>query len=139
VVSAGRDLRAVPFRTLKQGWAAIENKSGMFVARTHRSWESHWRRLHSGRGDIPPIPDVDWAAEIAVGYVLGSRPAGGYEAQIETLLAADGWLDVCALEIQPGPNCVTTAVVVNPFHVVAITARAGALRLVQRIEIRDCD
>jgi hypothetical protein len=137
-MSVGRGERTVPFRTLKHGWAGLDHKSGMFVARTHRSWESHWRRLHSARNSVPPIPEVDWAAEIAVGYVLGSRATGGYGARIEALLAADGWLDVCALEIQPGATCVTPQAFIKPFHVVAITAEAGALRLVERIEIRDC-
>jgi PrcB C-terminal len=137
-MSTGRDDRAVPFRNLKQGWAGLEHKAGMFVARTDRSWESHWRRLHSARNSVPPIPDLDWATEIAVGYVLGSRPTGGYGARIEALRGADGWLDVCVLEIQPGPTCFTPQAFINPFHVVAIPAAAGALRLVERIEIRDC-
>jgi hypothetical protein len=138
-MSAGWQEGAVPFRNLKQGWAALDHKPGMFVARTHRGWESHWRRLHRMRNPLPLIPDVDWAAEIAVGYVLGSRPTGGYGARIEALRAADGWLDVCALEIRPGPTCLTTQAFINPFHVVAITAEAGALRLVERIDVRHCD
>jgi hypothetical protein len=76
---------------------------------------------------------VDFSTEMLVGVWLGTRPTGGYTANIESVVVAQiigapnvpPGVMVSIREDQPGPNCVVTQALTSPFHVVRTARTVG--------------
>jgi hypothetical protein len=124
----------IPFRTLASGDGHVHSGGGLFFCRSEQIWASKWRVLHGNRRPEPSLPDVDWATEMVVLLVCGTRSSGGYDVTIESIVGDGGWVEVRAVEGRPGRGAYATAALTNPYHAVAIGADDGAERLLLSID-----
>jgi hypothetical protein len=129
----------LPFRTL-DGSAHGEPEQDVFVARTAEEWAALWRTLTSRCvSPRPPVPEVDWAAEMVLVVALGMRPTGGYDLRIEEVRGGPEGIEVYARESRPGSSCFVTQALTYPVHAVALPPRAGAVRLFLQVETVECE
>jgi hypothetical protein len=130
------DGTVLPLRTLVSSVWADVGEPGLLVVRDAGTWADLWRRLSGDEGDPPA---VDWTTEMVVLVALGMRPSGGYAVEVEAVSAIDGGIEVRTRETAPGPSCFTTGAITYPVHAVAVAAHDGEPRLVQRVEVVDCE
>jgi len=128
----------IPFRDLAHGHS-YETGGGLFFYRTQDSWAAQWRRMHHHRLPEPPLAGVDWAIDMVVLLVCGTRPSGGYQLTIESIAVDGTSIEVRAVERRPGRNAYAPAVITNPFHAVAVAAHDCTERLTLRIEYHHFD
>jgi len=74
--------------------------------------------------------DLDFATEWLAVYSAGTKPTGGYEAEITRVRVSDAGLTVkVSAEVStPGAGCVVTQATTKPFAVVRFPAQPGAAR-----------
>ncbi len=92
----------------------------MFKIETQAEWEDFWSR-HRGKV-IPPPPalSVDFSQEMVIAVVDQQRPSGGFQLEITGIEEVEGRLVVRVSKTIPGPDCIVTAVITQPFHVVGM-------------------
>lgn len=94
------------------------------IARTSEEWQSLWQRHAPGR----PAPAVDFTKNMVVGVFLGSRPSGGYQAEITGIAVEGGVMVVKWAERRPGPGQVAAQVMTAPSHLVTVPRHSGEVR-----------
>ena len=100
------------------------DRSEQLVVRTAADWQSLWRRHAPSR----PAPTVDFTKQMIVAVFLGSRPSGGYQAEITGVRSDGKTLIVQWLERRPGPGQMAAQVMTAPSHIVAVPRHEGEVR-----------
>ncbi len=113
-----------PFTTIDRGASSEIDSPRQVVVRTPAEWAALWR-AHAP--DKTPT-SVDFANKLVLGVFLGTRPSAGYAVEIVGTRAEAGALVVRYAETRPGPDAITAQILTAPYHLVAIPARAGAVR-----------
>lgn len=98
--------------------------SGLTVERMEATsdaaaYAEYWRRINRGE---PPA--VDFAEEMVIIAALGERRTGGYSIEVTVIEPAADALRVYVLLRSPGPQCMTTQALTQPYHIVK-TRRSG--------------
>ena len=94
------------------------------VARTPAEWETLWRRHAQGRA----APAVDFSKSMVVAVFLGSRPSGGYTAQITGARLDNGVLIVQWSESAPARGQMAAQVMTAPSFLATVPRHAGQVR-----------
>ena len=94
------------------------------VARTAAEWQTLWQQHAPGRS----LPPVDFAKNMVVAVFLGSRPSGGYEAQITGVRLEGGMLVVQWAERRPAPGQTAAQVMTSPAHIATVARHEGQVR-----------
>ncbi|MEV6302673.1 protease complex subunit PrcB family protein [Actinoplanes sp. NPDC051861] len=127
----------LPFRTVFDRLRhTLQPSEGLHVVRDADEWARHWAGPSSG---TPAPAAVDWQTEMCVVVGLGTRPSTGYLVLIGAIVVFGDEMTVQAWEIRPGHNCAVMRMVTHPFHVVAVPAHAGTVRLTKHIAYQDCE
>ncbi len=85
---------------------------------TQAEWENVWSRHQGNVLPPPPAPSVDFSREMVIAAVDQTEPSGGYRFEITGIEEIEGRLEVRVSKTIPGPDCIVTAVITQPFHVV---------------------
>ncbi len=81
-------------------------------------WEEFWSRHQANVSPAPGVPDVDFSREMVIAAVDHAEPSGGYRFEITGIEELEGRLVVRVSKAIPGPDCIATAVITQPFHLV---------------------
>lgn len=121
--AAGDSPAAAPtgkMQTLTQGWQSGIEARREVVVRDAGSFRALWAGHVAGRSPPPPLPAVDFSRELVVAVFAGAQPTGGYSLSPPSLEIGRGRTLVRFVLKRPGPNCLSTQVVTQPFAMVRI-------------------
>lgn len=110
-----------PIRSLDKGVDSQIDSARQVSARTDAEWQTLWRQ-HAGER---ARPTVDFSREVVVGVFLGSRPSAGFAVEIAGVREDGSTLVVQYRETRPSPGALTAQVLTMPYHIVAVSRRAG--------------
>ncbi len=103
----------------------IDDQSGVtgerpqvFKRDTQAGWEELWSRHQGNVSPVPGAPDVDFSREMVIAAVDQTEPSGGYGFEITGIEEIEGRLVVRVSKAIPGSDCIVTAVITQPFHIV---------------------
>ncbi len=100
-----------------QSGVALEQPQ-VFKIETQAGWDDFWSR-HQGNLIPPPdLPQVDFSSEMVIAVVDRAEPSGGFRFEITDIEDVEGRLVVRVSKAIPGPDCIVTAVITQPFHIV---------------------
>jgi hypothetical protein len=86
---------------------------------TQAQWEDFWARHRSLILSAPPdLPSVDFSQQMVIAAMDQQEPSGGYRFEITGIEAVEGRLTVRVTKRVPGPDCLVTAEMTQPFHIV---------------------
>jgi hypothetical protein len=94
------------------------------VVRTPEEFATLWKSHANDR----KMPEVDFTSNMLVGIFLGSRPTGGYSAEIVSAQPEGNTLVVKYKETRPGRGMMTAQVLTSPFHLVTVPKFDGPVR-----------
>ena len=114
----------VQMQTLNSDMMSGIDRPHQAVARTPDEWQALWQRHAPGR----PAPAVDFTTQMVVAVFLGSRPSGGYQAEITGISTDGDVLVVRWAERRPGPGQVAAQVMTSPSHLVTVPRHQGDVR-----------
>jgi hypothetical protein len=128
---AGATPSRVPFVTLAAGAYSGIAAPTQAVVRDMATWEALWSQHTSNI--VPPLaaPAIDFAREMVLAVVLGTRPTGGYSIRIIGVrppLVEGGAMVVRVAENSPPPGAIVTQALTSPFHFVTIPRWDGPVR-----------
>lgn len=101
----------------REGYSGFATSS-RFAVTDPVSWAQTWAQIYRGRTPEPALPAVDFGSYVALVAAMGSRPTGGFSIRIDSLTGTEAGAVLHLTETSPGPNCVVTAAVTAPIHVV---------------------
>lgn len=113
-------------------------ESGRRVVDTQVEWAALWNVVHSGQSSPPPRPGVNFNTHVVIAVALGTRPTGGYAIHIDSVSTSSAGRMVYVSTYRPGPNCVTTQALTQPFHIVAAPSVPGSTDFIERDREYDC-
>lgn len=109
------------------------------VIRDAGAWEETWARIVARIGPPkPPAPAVDFSKEMVLLVAMGTRPSGGYTAQILRAASGPGGIVVDWVATSPGANCFTTAALTQPIDIVLVPRADGDVRFSRQDQTKNC-
>ena len=123
------DLETIPFETVFQGWYAngIVERTALVVNDTG-AYRSVWEMITHGVSPTPPAPPVDFETTTVIFISCGVMPSGGYEVEIERIVAVDDGLEVEVVISEPPEDTAVTMALTQPYHGVALNKTALPVR-----------
>ena len=94
----------------------------LFKIESQEQWQEFWVRHTSNVMPVPPLPPVDFDQDMIVAIVDRFQPNGGYALEITDVLQIDDGLTVFATRKEPGPDCITPAVITHPVHIIRLAS-----------------
>jgi hypothetical protein len=127
----------VPFETICKGVSAngIVERTAL-VVNDADGFLSVWEMIAQGVFPAPEAPSVDFETKTVIFVSSGVMPSGGYDVEIEGIVAADGGLDVYVLAHEPPEDATVTAALTQPYHGVTIDKTDLPVRFHWKTEIR---
>jgi hypothetical protein len=102
------------------------------------AWTDLWD-IH--QGIVSPTnapPSVDFDSQIIIAVFDKEQASGGFSIEIQTIEIDASGLVVEVVRTAPGPGCIVTQALTQPFHIVVADAVAGEPRLALTDDVTDC-
>ncbi len=90
----------------------------VFTLDTEDQWADFWSRHNAIVTPQPALPAVDFSRDMVIAVVDRTEPSGGFRLEITDIEDAAGRLVVRVSKTIPGSDCIVTAVITQPFHLV---------------------
>lgn len=103
-----------------QGVSSAIKDSRVQLIGTAADWEALWAEMNSHREPAPDLPVINFDEKVLLAAFRGECPSGGYGLKIESVSASRKALNVALTYTAPGPNCMSTMMITQPYEVVAI-------------------
>lgn len=124
LVVAIAQIAAPPVATVAQGAYSGISDASEVVARSRVEWDALWK-AHAG---LQPIPAVDFSQEFIAAVFLGTRPSGGFGAEILGTRREAAALVIEYRERVPAASDIVTQALTSPFHIVKVPRFDGPIR-----------
>jgi hypothetical protein len=111
---------------------------GPVIVRDAVAWESLWAEIHARFNPAPPLPAVDFAAEIVVGFAMGLKPSSGFSVRLHDPTRHRGVVTIEVEETSPGPGCAVLTVMTAPLHLARLTRIDGPIEFDPASTIKNC-
>ncbi len=118
--AAPTDGSSLTFESIEVGQRSGVSGSGpqLFKIETQAQWEEFWSQHQASVIPAPDLPQVDFSRQMVIAVVDQDEPSGGFSFEITGIEDEGGRLAVRVRKDVPGPDCVVTAVITQPFHIV---------------------
>ena len=113
-----------PVATVAQGAYSGISDASEVVVRSPAEWGALWK-AHAG---LKPIPAVDFSQEFIAAVFLGTRPSGGFGAEIVGTRRDAAALVIEYRERAPAATDIVTQALTSPFHIVKVPRFDGPIR-----------
>ena len=97
-----------------------------------------WAELNQGSAPVPPLPAVDFAKEIVVGFASGGRPTSGYSVRLYDPVRVRGVVEVKVEETTPGADCALLQVITAPIDLARLTRTGEEVRFAVETVVKNC-
>lgn len=114
------------------------NTTQLTVIRNEADWAAFWDLLYANHLPKPARPPVNFAETAVVALVDSQRPTGGYSVTITDIRPTSSGISVIASQVSPGPACIVTQALTQPFHIVTTAAFSGAAALELSHSVTNC-
>lgn len=114
--------KELPITQLAKGQQSTQTEQQFEVITGQAQFRHLWSRFDAG-----PAPSLDFTQESAIAVFMGERPTGGYNIHVDSVTHRDDGLLVEVVLQEPGPECMTTQVLTQPYEMVSVPA--GPLRV----------
>ena len=133
----------IPIQRFRAEPYAFEFFSGLdqperLLIRDTAAWSDVWSRIYARRGEQPPLPAVDFAAETIVVVALGIRPTSGYSITVKNASRAGGVTTVGVESVSPGAGCGGLTATTQPVDIAKIPRSAGFVQFEETAIVRNC-
>ncbi|MBJ6723227.1 protease complex subunit PrcB family protein [Geomesophilobacter sediminis] len=109
------------------------------VIRNNTEWGNFWIELNINAFIVPARPAVDFDHTILIAVVDAPQPTGGHAIAVTSVLPTSTGVVVVAQQVAPGPGCIVSEDLKQPFQVVAVPGFSGAATLALSPAVCDCD
>jgi hypothetical protein len=90
------------------------------IIRDQAAFDALWAEHSTHENPAPKIPSVNFAADSVVAVFAGHQPSGGHALALTDLNKTSGGWELRLSLISPGPDCMTTQVMTQPWVMVRV-------------------
>jgi hypothetical protein len=137
--SSSQEKSIVGFTVLASGANSGFKDKERIVVTDKANFQMMWDNLYINFSDKPPLPDVNFSNQMLIGVFLGEFPNGGSSIAVKSVDMYDDVVIMNIEELTPGPTCVTTDVITQPYQIVRIPKVSVPIRFVTIHNIRNCN
>lgn len=105
----------LPITHLAKGQHSLQTEQQFEVITGQAQFRHFWSQFDAG---APPA--LDFTRETAIAVFMGERPTGGYAIHVDSVTRSDGELLVAVVLQAPGPECMTTQALTQPYKMVSV-------------------
>jgi len=118
--SATTPPKPVAFSVIEQGIACAIMQPRNEWIKSSLAWENLWKSAFANRYPVPEAPEVAFSEYHVLACFQGTCHSGGHILSVESVSQMADRLTVELLYRAPGPNCMTTDALTQPFVFVKI-------------------
>lgn len=134
-----RELRfVVPFETISQGSYSGHPERASYVIDNQEDWQELWQKITAKTFPQPPLPEIDFGNHMLLARFMGQRTSGGYVVQFIIILEEEEKIKAVALEVSPGPGCIVTQAITEPYQMIQIPRTGKEIRFTIKEATRRC-
>jgi hypothetical protein len=137
--SASRQVPVVAFTVIANGFNSGYVKKEQIIVENKADFQKMWDRLYVNFSEKPPLPEVNFETQTVIGVFFGEYPNGGGSIGVKTIIYNDDETIVNVEEVTPGPNCVTTDMITQPYQIVRIPKADIPIKFVNLYTVRICN
>ncbi|MCY2958775.1 MAG: protease complex subunit PrcB family protein [Planctomycetota bacterium] len=120
------------FRTIAIGYQTGIASGTLRLARNDAEWSEMWREHTSTQIPRPAAPRIDFAKEMVVCVLSGSKPTGGYGIEVLDAHFDGKAMVLGARETKPSGDAIVPMVLTRPYHMIATPITTAPFRLEPR-------
>ena len=128
----------VSFDVVAQGAYSGVTEAGFKEIKTPEAWEALWQQVQSTLVPVPAAPSVDFQNFEVLAVFMGQRGNGGYHIRISEIKPQRAELCVTVVSTEPGPGCLTTMALTQPYQMVLVPRLSGPVVFVAETVSRPC-
>jgi hypothetical protein len=133
------DEPGLAFTTLAAGQYSGMEKEDVVLVKQDGYLTTLWNQTQSIFIPKPEKPKVDFSKKLVIGCFMGTRSNGGFRMKVEKVEMKDDILMVTLLETEPGPDCIVTTAIVNPYQFIEIDlVKAAGVEANVKLEVIEC-
>jgi hypothetical protein len=141
-VSEIRTNTAPPPATPRRDYSGYAEPARL-VIRSQEEWASAWATINEGTSgapaSLPPLPPVDFSADIVIVAATGVRGSSGYDIIIPDAATDAGTLRVGVIETTPGSGCGVLTVLTRPVTAARVPRHDGPVEFVDETVALACE
>jgi PrcB C-terminal len=135
--------QAYPCHTFNEAGTLTCSYSGLTmrerrIIRASIAWDAAWADAWGRQLSPPALPAVDFSLEMVVLAAMGEQASGGYAIEVQGVTQRQAVLDVTVVERNPGPNCLATLALTQPFTARRVPRFDGNVYFVEQQLTADC-
>ena len=111
---------SINFSQISSGTACGIEKAQNLLIRDQETFNNLWEQYGSNQLPPPKVPVIDFSTKYIIAVFMGTKPNGGYRIKITDMKKVGSLLQVNAVQIKPGPSCMSTMALTQPFQMVSI-------------------
>lgn len=112
--------KEVGFETVEQGYNSGLDKRTNYIITNKHDWGILWNRVHLTVSPRSALPQVDFTENMIIAVSQGTFGTGGYSIEIIKAIETENTLEIFVIETYPGPWCVLTQSVTQPYHIIEL-------------------
>jgi hypothetical protein len=139
-VSCGSDSQKYEFETIEKGFHSgiILDSPRIYKIDNQPDWDDFWADHKSIIDPDSEQPEVDFSNYDVIAVIDKEEPTGGFMMEIKAVEEHNGKLNVRITKTEPGPDCVVTQALTQPFHIIRTGKSSLQPRMVLTTRISDC-
>jgi hypothetical protein len=137
--SSSQEKSAVNFTLIANGSNSGYVKKERIIIKNRADFQKMWENLYINFSEKPQLPDVNFSNQMILGVFFGEYTSGGGSIAVKSVDMYDDAVIVNIEEVTPGPNCVTTDVMTQPYQIVRIPKVISPLKFVTIHTVRNCN
>jgi hypothetical protein len=116
----GGNPEQVPFETILDETFSGLQEARREVVRDEAAWIRLWAQIHENVTPPPPLPPVDFSRDMLIAAATGTRPTGGFDIKILSVVLGGEKLEVAVHETCPAPGAAVIQALSQPVEVVRL-------------------
>lgn len=138
--SSGHAQQRVSFSSIQKGEVPPHgnNAARVSVIRNEPEWSKFWDLLYANYLPKPARPSVNFSERVVVAVVDAPRSTGGYSITITDIEPNPSGITVSSSQVSPGPACMVTQALTQPFHIVTTPVFSGVATLELSQSVNSC-
>ena len=108
------------------------------VIRDPEQWRAAWATIVATHSPKPDLPLVDFTKEMVIVVALGTKPSGGYSAEVLRVVRGAYGIDVDYAARSPSDRCFVTGALTQPLDIVIVERVEGTVSFARHEQTTNC-
>jgi hypothetical protein len=109
------------------------------VVTSRPEWVTMWQAIWNRQDPPPPLPEVDFGANVVVVAAMGTRPNSGYAVVVDSVYRFATHVEVVVRKVSPGASCITAQMMTAPLDAARIPRPDREVRFRDKAVVVECD